>query len=69
MTGVMISWQSELKMSHMLVLKWNKEDQLYFNSAGVGNCTGVDQRRRLIYLLWFVDSSGKYKLMKKDWLN
>lgn len=56
-------------MSHMLVLKWNKEDQLYFDFAGVGNCTGVDQCRRLIYLLWFVDSSGKYKLMKKDWLN
>lgn len=69
MTVVMISWQSELKMSHMLVLKWNKEDQLYFDFAGVGNCTGVDQCRRLIYLLWFVDSSGKYKLMKKDWLN
>lgn len=29
--------------------KWDKENQSYFNPAGAGNCTGVNQCKRFIY--------------------
>lgn len=72
MTVLMISWQSEPRMSHMLVFKWKKEEQLYFSSAGVGNCTGANQCGRLIYAfvvcwyLWKVGAQAKIFVRLKE---